>query len=125
EHNFEQLRTALRLARDAYMSESAPVTPCQMSQHAGAAAIKRGVEVGLPRLAAQLGPAELDKAVADAALCAAGLDWVSGLRAGVLGDRFTSQLALHAPTSIHVRHTIRLVDRLTASDAGDHPQDGP
>jgi hypothetical protein len=124
EHNFEQLRTALRLARDAYMSESAPVTPYQMSQHAGAAAIKRGVEVGLPRLAAQFGPAELDKAVADAALRAAGLDWVSGLRAGVLGDRFTSQLEIQAPTSINVRHTIGLADRLTASDEGADPHDG-
>ena len=124
EHNFEQLRTALRLARDAYMSESASMTPYQMSQHAGAAAIKRGGEVGLPRLAAQFGPAELDKAVADAALRAAGLDWVSGLRAGVLGDRFTSQIEIEAPTSIHVRHTIGLADRLTASDEGADPQDG-
>ena len=124
EQNFEQLRMALRLARDAYQSESTPMTPHQLSQHAGAAAIARGVELGLPRLAAQFGPAELDKALADVALRAAGLDWVSGLRAGILGDPFTLQLELHAPASINVRHTVGLADRLTASDPGIDPHDG-
>jgi hypothetical protein len=124
EQNFEQLRMALRLARDAYQSESAPMTPHQLSQNAGAAAIARGVELGLPRLAAQFGPAELDKALADVALRAAGLDWVSGLRAGILGDPFTLQLELHAPASVNVRHTVGLADRLTASDPGTDPHDG-
>ena len=124
EQNFEQLRMALRLARDADQSESAPMTPHQLSLHAGAAAIARGVELGLPRLAAQFGPAELDKALADVALRAAGLDWVSGLRAGILGDPFTLQLELHAPASVNVRHTVGLADRLTASDPGTDPHDG-
>jgi hypothetical protein len=124
EQNFEQLRMALRLACDAYQSESAPMTPHQLSLHAGAAAIARGVELGLPRLAAQFGPAELDKALADVALRAAGLDWVSGLRAGILGDPFTLQLELHTPAFVNVRHTVGLADRLTASDPGTDPHDG-
>lgn len=124
EQNFEQLRTALRLARDSYLSEPKPMTPHHLSQQAGAAAITRGVELGLPRLAAQFGPAELDKALADAALRAAGLDWKSGLRAGVLGDPFTPELQLHAPPSVNVRHTVGLADRLTASDEGADPHDG-
>jgi hypothetical protein len=124
EQNFEQLRASLRLARDAYLSDTTPMTAHQLSQHAGTAAIARGVALGLPRLAAQFGPAELDKAVADAALRGAGLDWVVGLGAGVLGDPFTTVLELHAPTSISVRHTVGLADRLTASDAGANPNDG-
>ena len=124
DQNFEQLRTTLRLARDAYMSEPAPMTTHHLSQHAGAAAIARGVDQGQPSLAAQFGPAELDKAVADTALRAAGLDWVSGLRAGVLGDPFTAQLDLQTTESINIRHTVGLADRLVAADEGTDPLDG-
>ena len=102
EQNFEQLRESLRLAREAYLAESQspmPLAPHDLSQLAGDAAIARGVALGLPRLAAQFGAAELDKAVADAALRAAGLDWVSGLRAGVLGDPWSATLPLRKPAS--------------------------
>jgi L-alanine-DL-glutamate epimerase-like enolase superfamily enzyme len=82
------------------------------------------VALGVPRLAAQFGAAELDKAVADAALRAAGQDWVAGLRAGLLGDPFTASLALQAPARVNLRHTVGLADRLTAPDPGPDPDDG-
>ena len=124
EQNFEQLREALRIARDSYLAHGQPTTPHAMSVHAGDAAVERAVSIGLPRLAAQFGAAELDKAVADAALRAAGLDWVAGVRAGVLGDPFSPRLVLKAPAAVNVRHTVGLADRLVADDAGADPRDG-
>ncbi len=124
EQNFEQLRQSLRVAREAYLGEPQPMTPHALSLQAGAAAVERGVALGLPRLAAQFGAAELDKAVADAALRAAGLDFVGGVRAGVLGDPFASKLALQAPARVNLRHTVGLADRLTDADPGSDPHDG-
>ena len=68
EQNFEQLRQALRCARDAYLGTDGRLTAHGLSLHAGAAATTAAVSQGLPRLAAQFGPAQLDKAVADAVL---------------------------------------------------------
>jgi hypothetical protein len=124
EQNFEQLREALLLAREAYLGADAALTPWQLSAHAGAAGIAAGVAIGLPRLAAQFGAAQIDKAVADAALQAAGLPWVDGVRAGVLGDPWSTRLPLHAPAAIALRHTVGLADRLDASDPGIDPHDG-
>lgn len=122
EQNFEQLRQALRCARDSL--SGAAGTAWQLSLHEGRAALQHAVALGLPRLAAQFGPALLDKAVADVALRAAGLGWCDGLAAGVLGDPYTAQLALHKPSQVWLRHTVGLADRLTPADPGNDPQDG-
>lgn len=124
EQNFEQLRESLRNARDGLLSGTDAMSPFAHSRSAGEAALAVSVSRGLPRLAAQFGPALLDKAVADAALRAAGQSWVDGLRAGVLGDPWSTQLALVRPTHVVLRHTVGLADRLTDSDAGADPQDG-
>jgi hypothetical protein len=123
EQNFEQLREALRIAHDAYGGADAALTPWQLSLQ-GDDGIATGVALGLPRLAAQFGAALLDKAVADAALKAVDMPWVQGLRAGVLGDPWSTRLALHTPDAVALRHTVGLADRLDASDAGADPQDG-
>ena len=124
EQNFEQLREALLLAREAWLSESGPATPYRLSQQQGDEAITRGVALGLPRLAAQFGTALLDKAVADAALRAAGADWVTGVGAGVLGDPYSARLPLRRATHVHLRHTVGLADRLSEQDEGADPHDG-
>jgi len=124
EQNFEQLRAALRLARDAYLDEAQPQTPYALALHPGESAVAQGVALGLPRLAAQFGPAQLDKAVADAALRAGGLDWVAGAGSGLLGDPFTPGLLLQRPQQVALRHTVGLADRLSAGDIGANPQDG-
>jgi hypothetical protein len=124
EQNFEQLREALRAARDAYGAADAGQSPHGLSQSAGEQAIAASVARGLPRLAAQFGPALLDKAIADAALRAAGASWVDGLRAGVLGDPWSRVLELQRPSSVTLRHTVGLADRLTDADAGADPGDG-
>lgn len=124
EQNFEQLREALRIARDAYIGADAALTPWQLSEEGGTAAVAQGVARGLPRLAAQFGPAQLDKAVADAALRATGLSWCEGLRAGVLGDPHSGGLDLRAPDGVALRHTVGLADRLGADEPGPDPEDG-
>ncbi|MDP3252185.1 MAG: hypothetical protein Q8M77_09795 [Hydrogenophaga sp.] len=123
EQNFEQLRESLRNARDALLATSDAMTPYAHSQGAGEAA--RGVSVarGLPRLVAQFGTALLDKSIADAALRAAGLSWVDGVAAGVLGDPWGPQLRLARPDSVVLRHTVGLADRLTDDETGIDPND--
>jgi hypothetical protein len=124
EQNFEQLRESLRNAREPLLADADAQSPFVHSQTAGEAAIAVSVSHGLPRLAAQFGPAVLDKAVADAALRAAGLSWVDGLRNGVLGEPWSAQLELARPTHVTLRHTVGLADRLTDSDPGADPLDG-
>jgi hypothetical protein len=124
EQNFEQLRESLRNARDAFLATSDTMTPYAHSQGAGEAALGVSVARGLPRLAAQFGPALLDKAVADATLRAAGLSWVDGLSAGVLGDPWSQRLDITRPAHVVLRHTVGLADRLTDDEPGPDPQDG-
>jgi hypothetical protein len=124
EQNFEQLREALRSAAESYLGVDARLSPWALSQSAGDVAIHASLTRGLPRLAAQFGPALLDKAVADAALRAASLSWVDGLRAGVLGDPWGGTLSLARPPSVTLRHTVGLADRLTEADEGAEPGDG-
>jgi hypothetical protein len=122
--NFEQLREALRTARAAYLDDTGSASPFERSQTAGDAAIATGVSRGLPRLAAQFGPALLDKAIADASLRAAGLGWVDGLAAGVMGDPWSRQLKLQRPDSVALRHTVGMADLLTDDEPGHKPDDG-
>jgi hypothetical protein len=124
EQNFEQLREALRVARDAYLGADAALTPWQLSDACASSAVAQGVARGLPRLAAQFGSAQLDKAVADAALRAAGQSWCDGVRAGVLGDPYHQGLEVTVPDSVALRHTVGLADRLGADDPGPDPCDG-
>lgn len=124
EQNFEQLRETLRCARDAYRAAGRCASPYQLSQSAGAEAVSAAVAHGLPRLAAQFGPALLDKAVADAALRAAGRGWVQGLRDGVLGDPWSARLPIVQASQVVLRHTVGLADRLTPQDPGNEPDDG-
>lgn len=124
EQNFEQLRQSLRSARDAYLAAGPITSAYLLSQVAGTAAVATSVAHGLPRLAAQFGTAQLDKAVADAVLKARGLGWVDGLRAGVLGDPWSATLPLVTATSVTLRHTVGLADRLSDGDEGHDPGDG-
>jgi len=124
EQNFEQLRESLRNARESVLAVRGELTPYALSHEAGEGAIAISVARGLPRLAAQFGPALLDKAIADAALRATGQPWVDGLRSGVLGDPWSTRLEPVRPTQVVLRHTVGLADRLVESDAGADPQDG-
>lgn len=128
EQNAEQLRSALRSAAETYVDAGDAPSAYALSEAAGSAAVARSAALGLPRLAAQFGPAQLDKAVADAVLRATGQPWCGGLRAGVLGDPWSGTLRIAEPASVVLRHTVGLADRLTddepATDPAGHPRDG-
>jgi hypothetical protein len=62
--------------------------------------------------------------VADAALRAAGHGWCDGVRAGVLGDPWSSTWTIVRAQQVTLRHTVGLADRLTPADEGADPQDG-
>lgn len=124
EQNFEQLRTALRLAADAGIDAGRADSPHELSLRIGEAALAMATRLGLPRLAAQFGPAQIDKAVADAVLRAAGLGWCEGLRRGLLGDPWSRRLPVRRAEHVALRHTVGLADRLRADEPGPDPQDG-
>jgi hypothetical protein len=124
EDNFNQLRRAVAAARETCLATPVAASAYALSASAGAQAITRCVADGLPRLAAQFGPALIDKAIADAVLRASGLDWVSGVQAGVLGDPWSASIRLMRPDSVWLRHTVGLADRLEADDAGTPLDDG-
>ncbi|MBL8359184.1 MAG: hypothetical protein JNN18_01740 [Rubrivivax sp.] len=128
EQNAEQLRTALRVASDAAVEAGTVRSAHALSLEVGEAAMHRAAALGLPRLAAQFGPAQVDKAVADAVLRATGLSWCAGLRAGVLGDPWSAALPIAEPMSVALRHTVGLADRLAddelAADPAADPRDG-
>jgi hypothetical protein len=124
EDNFTQLRRAVVAARDAYLATPVAMSAYALSRGPGASAIARCMAEGIPRLAAQFGPALIDKAIADAVLRARGLDWVSGVQAGVLGDPWSTSIRLVRPESVWLRHTVGLADRLQADDAGIPLDDG-
>lgn len=124
EQNAEQLRSALRLAAEAYASAGEAPSAHALSLVAGEAAVARAQALGLPRLAAQFGPAQLDKAVADAVLRACGTDWCGGVAAGLLGDPWSPRLTLARPQQVVLRHTVGLADRLRDDEPGPDPGDG-
>ena len=72
---------------------------------------------GLPRLAAQFGPAQLDKALADAVLRAAGASWCDGVRRRPARRPLCGARRPAAPrTQVWLRHT---VGPGRPADAGD------
>jgi hypothetical protein len=135
EDNFDQLRDVLRIARDAYVSDLAPATAFghfarHYDNHLLACAAK-----GYNPLLANYGPALIDRALLDA-LCRAygasfyaamqgnlpGVDEARGEFAGFDFNAFLSRLSPAA--SIEARHTVGLVDAITAGDLKEPVNDG-
>lgn len=135
EDNFQQLRTVLRMARDAYLSDSAPATAFgHFARHHDAHQRAAGAR-GLNPLLAAYGPALVDRAVLDAACRALGVSFYAAMRSNLAGmgdahpqfagydfPRFLS--ALQPATRIHARHTVGLVDAITAADQAERVGDG-
>lgn len=131
EDNFEQLRDVLRLARAAYLADASPDTAFGhfARQHDGqqSACAARGYNP----LLASYGPALIDRAVLDA-LCRlqgvsfyaamhANLAGIGGRHAEFAGFDWNAFLAGLAPSaSIQARHTVGMVDAITATDL-QHP----
>ena len=129
EQNFDQLRDSIRIATQLYLESSRPLAPFELSMNCYRPQLRAGGAAGLNPLVASFGPALLDRAILDAAcrleptsfweaikhnlpgLCPhseiedlADLDW----------NRYLS--TLRPLKSVHARHTVGLVDPITAVD---------
>ncbi len=126
--NMDQLRAALRIALDLYGAAGVD-TAFGLSARLYGEQHARCAAQGLNHLVASYGPALVDRAILDALGRLLGLSFaqmITGNVPGITTDALTPDLAgfdltaflanLSAPATISVRHTVGLVDALTASD---------
>ncbi len=133
--NFEQLREVLRLARSAYLSDASPDTAFghfarHHDPHQAASAARE-----FNPLLASYGPALVDRAVLDALCRALGVSFYDAVRANLPGlggrrpefaghDWPTFLASLTPAAHIAARHTVGLVDAITAADLQHPVNDG-
>lgn len=135
EDNFEQLRSVMRMAREAYLSDRSAATAFGHFARHHAAHAQRAARQGFHPLLASYGPALLDRAVLDALCRALGVSFYGAMRANLAGmgpaladfegldfDRFLA--GLQPAARIHARHTVGLVDAITAADQAERVGDG-
>jgi len=134
EDNFNQLRTAIRLAADAYLTGGRHTAWGHFAAH-HLHHIARAGAAGLNTLTANFGPALLDRAVFDALLRAENLSFYEGMQRNIGGlqpaelapdlagfDAPAFLAALRPAPTLAARHTVGLVDLITA---GDRPAGTP
>ena len=135
EDNFDQLRDVLRLARDAYLADASPAGAFghfarHHDGHMQAAAAR-----GFNPLLASYGPALVDRAVLDALCRTHGVSFYAAMTANLPGigpgrpefeglaiGNFLAGLAPAA--NIEARHTVGLLDAITAADLTHRINDG-
>ena len=129
--NYAQLRKSIEIAAEAYR-DAPPCTAFDLFADNYRHQIRAGGELGLPPLAAGYGNALLDRAVLDAVCRLTGASFWSAMRSNLAGMAphpviadlgrfdFTAFLAgLQPASSIEARHTVGLVDPITAADQSD------
>jgi hypothetical protein len=138
EQNFDQLRLALSLGRDLYLDGKARTAFGHFAAHCRDQ-IAAGARHDLNPLVAGYGPALIDRAVLDALCRALGISFYDAIRRNVAGiapatllgdfaafdiDRFLAGLT--PCDRIAARHTVGLVDPITAADIapGQRVNDG-
>jgi hypothetical protein len=126
--NHHQLRRALELARDAYLA--APwLGAFDLHARHYPALLQAGAELGLNPLVTSYGPALLDCAVLDAVCRVHGVSFWQAMQhnlPGMQADTLTPDLkdfaltpflrSLEPARTIQVRHTVGLLDPITAAD---------
>ena len=117
EDNFEQLRRSLALARDAYLAHE----PRSAWAHAAPA---RG-------LVENYGPALVDRALLDALCRALGVSFYRAVQANLVGAGSFEGMelgvffgTLRPRAAVAARHTVGLVDPITAADQAERVNDG-
>jgi len=117
EDNFEQLRRSLGLARDAYLAHE----PRSAWAHAAPA---RG-------LVENYGPALVDRALLDALCRALGVSFYRAVQANLVGAGSFEGMdlgvffgTLRPRAAVAARHTVGLVDPITAADQAERVNDG-
>ena len=135
EQNFEQLREVLRIARSAYLSDASPATAFGHFARHYDEQLAQGALRGFNPLLSSYGPALVDRAVLDALLRSKGLSFYDGMRANLpgigpgrdefAGFDFSAFLAQLRPAgSIEARHTVGMLDAITAADLAEPVNDG-
>jgi len=127
--NCEQLRGALRLAREAYLA-AGPDTAFGHWRRQYAPQLAAGVRRGWNGLVAGFGPALVDRALLDALCRALGVSFYDAMRRNLAGiglaqfdvDDFLARLTF-APR-IAARHTVGLLDPITGADSAQRVGDG-
>jgi L-alanine-DL-glutamate epimerase-like enolase superfamily enzyme len=137
--NAEQLRESLRIARGLYTEGRLAHTAFRLFADNYHFQIAQCARQGLNPLIAGFGPALLDRAVLDALGRLLGLSFYELVRTNVAGvapaaflpefagfDADTFLAALRPSERLHARHTVGLVDPITAADqpAGGRLDDG-
>ena len=135
EDNFDQLRNVLRMAREAYLSDKAPATAFGNFARHHDAHRQAALAQGCNPLLASYGPALVDRAVLDALCRATGVSFYAAIQANLAGiGAAQPQFAgfgwedflrgLRPAARIHARHTVGLVDAITAADQAERVGDG-
>ena len=135
EDNFNQLRDVLLLAREAYLSDPAPDTAFgHFARHYDAHQATSAAR-GYNPLLANYGPALIDRAILDALCRAHGTSFYLAMQRNLPGIGATRQefagldierflASLKPAPSIEARHTVGLVDAITAADLKEPVNDG-
>ena len=135
EDNFGQLRKVLAMARAAYLSYPAPATAFgHFSRHYDSH-LQAALGQGFNPLLANYGPALVDRAILDALCRSRGVSFYAAMQANLAGigaerpefarldfDRFLARLKPAA--TIEARHTVGMVDAITAADLASSVGDG-
>jgi hypothetical protein len=135
--NVQELRLSLRLARAFYTEGRLPRTPFRLFADSYHFQIAECGRRGLNPLVAGYGPALLDRAVLDAVCRSRGVSFHDAVRTNVPGidpAHFLPEFAgfdverfldgLRPAREIHARHTVGLVDPITASEPRERIGDG-
>jgi len=136
EDNFRQLRDSLRLAREAYLADTRSRCAFRHAASCYQALIDSGGLRGLNPLVVGFGPALIDRALLDALCRALDVSFHDAIRCNAPGidasltpdlagfdlDRFLE--GCRQLPDIDVRHTVGLVDPITAGDATLRIDDG-
>jgi L-alanine-DL-glutamate epimerase-like enolase superfamily enzyme len=135
EENFEQERDVLRIAKQAYLSDTSADTAFGHFIRHHDAHLKACATKGYNPLLASYGNALVDKAVLDALCRSLNKSFYQVMQSNLVGMherhpqfrgmQFSSFLQKLKPaTHIHARHTVGMVDAITAADVTEPVNDG-
>jgi hypothetical protein len=133
--NFDQLRDVLRLARDACLGDATPASAFGHFARGYGSHLAAASAGGYNPLLAGYGPALVDRAVLDALCRSQNLSFFAAMQANLPGigasqpefgafdfGRFLA--ALRPAPSIEARHTVGMLDAITAGDLAERVADG-
>jgi hypothetical protein len=133
--NFDQLREVLVLARERYLGDSSAATAFGHFARHHARHLVAATARGFNPLLASYGPALLDRAVLDALCRARGVSFYGAMHSNLAGvgvrrpefspfdfNRFLGHL--RPASAIAARHTVGMLDAITAADLADRVGDG-